>query len=379
MVNTPTLQTTRSNRYKKELDMNHCAKHILKAGWLAGLLLGLSVASCTDLIYDDRDGCERGVYVNFVYDYNLHRSDLFADHVGEVTLYIFDEQGNYIDSRTEANDDELQPLREYGYNMYLDLPDGKYRFVALAHQRKSDDRLRGSFQRTEMNANSRMEDLQITLDHTRLDDGIGLVNHRGEPLDTLWHSISDRPVEVRQGQYAYHTLSLVRNTKYISVVLRDIDEPAAMDIDDYNLYITGGNIRLNHDNSEDPGIMALCTPYVTWNTHDPDVSNRASTVGNMGHADFMTSRIFVHDNTTDDEVLVVEHKGTGKRVIEVNLPDLLGRLCNYDELHRYSRQEFLDRGYDYDLTFFLSDGSWAYANVSIGVLGWSKRIQNVAL
>lgn len=104
--------------------MNHCAKHILKAGWLAGLLLGLTVTSCTDLIFDDRDGCERGVYVNFVYDYNLHRSDMFADHVGEVTLYIFDEQGNYIDSRTEANDDEFQPLREYGYNMYLDLPDG---------------------------------------------------------------------------------------------------------------------------------------------------------------------------------------------------------------------------------------------------------------
>lgn len=164
--------------------MNHCAKHILKAGWLAGLLLGLTVTSCTDLIFDDRDGCERGVYVNFVYDYNLHRSDLFADHVGEVTLYIFDEQGNYIDSLTEANDDEFQPLREYGYNMYLDLPDGKYRFVALAHQCKSDDQ-RGSFMRTEMNENSRMEDLQITLDHNRLYDGVGAVNHQGEPLDTI--------------------------------------------------------------------------------------------------------------------------------------------------------------------------------------------------
>ena len=230
-----------------------------------------------------------------------------------------------------------------------------------------------------MNESSRMEDLQITLDHNRLYDGVGVINHQGEPLDTIWHSISDQPVEVRQGQYAYHTLSLVRNTKYISVVLRDIDEPAAMDIDDYNLYITGGNIRLNHDNSEDPEIKALCTPFVTWNTQDPDVSNRASTVGNMGHADFMTSRIFAHDNMADDEVLVVEHKETGKRVIEVNLPDLLGRLCNYDELHRYSRQEFLDRGYDYDLSFFLSGGSWVYANVSIGVLGWSKRIQNVDL
>lgn len=358
--------------------MNHCAKHILKVCWLASSLLCLLVTSCTDLIFDDRDGCERGVYVNFVYDYNLHRSDFFADHVGEVTLYIFDEQGNYIDSRTEANDDTFQPLKEYGYNMYLDLPEGKYRFIALAQQNKSDQ-LRGSFLRTELGENSRMEDLQITLDHTRLYDGVGLVNHQGQPLDTLWHSISDQAVEVKQGQYAYHTLSLVRNTKYISVTLRDIDDPAAMDINDYTLYITGGNIRLNYDNSEDPSIKALCTPYVTWNTQDPDVNNRSTSVGNMGHADFMTSRIFAHDNLADDEVLVVEHKETGKRVIEVNLPDLLSRLRNYDELQRYSKQEFLDRGYDYDLSFFLSGGSWVYANVSIGVLGWSKRIQNVDL
>lgn len=359
--------------------MNHCAKYMLKAGWLASCLLGLFATSCTDFIFDDRDGCERGVYVNFVYDYNLHRSDMFADHVGEVTLYIFDEEGNYIDSRTEANDDAFQPLNEYGYNMYLNLPDGKYRFVALAHQRKSDDQLRGSFQRTELDADSRMEDLKITLDHTRLYDGVGLVNHQGQPLDTLWHSISDQAVEVKQGQYVYHTLSLVRNTKNISVTLRDIDRPEAMDIEDYNLYITGGSIRLNHDNSEDSSIKALCTPYVTWNTQDPDVSSRTTAVGNMGHADFMTSRIFAHDNLADDEVLVVEHKETGKRVIEVNLPDLLGRLSNYDELHRYSRQEFLDRGYDYNLSFFLSGGTWAYANVSIGVLGWSKRVQNVDL
>lgn len=43
--------------------MNHCAKHILGVGWLACLLLVLSVTSCTDLIFDSREGCERGVYV----------------------------------------------------------------------------------------------------------------------------------------------------------------------------------------------------------------------------------------------------------------------------------------------------------------------------
>lgn len=338
------------------------------------------LTSCSDLIFDDRSGCDRGVFIDFKYDYNLQRADMFADHVGEVTLYVFDEQGNYVTRRSEANDESRAPLRDKDYAMYLDLPDGRYRFVALAQQQRygaGDDR-RAHFVRTEPAAGESMKELAIALEHRMEDDG-AYIDHRGQPLDTLWHAISDVPVEIMQGKYAYHTLSLVRNTKYISVSLRDIDQPERMDIDDYELCIAGANLRLHHDNSEDASLKALCTPYVTWNSYDPDTGVRSSTAGSMGHADFMTSRIFAHKDIAEDEVLIVKHKETGKTVIEVNLPDLLGQLRNYDELHRYSVQEFLDRGYDYDLTFFLSDGSWVYANVSIGVLGWSKRVQRVDL
>lgn len=360
--------------------MTDGAKHTVKMFGLICLLLGMSLSACTDLIFDSREGCERGVFINFVYDYNLQHSDMFADHVGEVTVYVFDEDGNYLDQYTEANEGDYKPLKDKDYEMYLDLPEGKYRFIALAHQRKIDEDSRTRYLTTKMEAGSRMEDLKIELECVSpLDnDGILLINHHGEPLDTLWHAMSAQAVEVTQGQYTYHTLPLMRNTNYISVTLRDIDDPDVMDIEDYELYITNANVRLNYDNSEDPSVKAVCTPYVTWNTQDPDTGSSAS-VGNMGHADFMTSRIFVHEDMADDEVLVVRHKETGKTVIQVNLPDMLGRLCNYDELRRYSKQEFLDRGYDFDLTFFLSGGSWAYANVSIGVLGWSKRVQNVAL
>ena len=70
---------------------------------------------------------------------------------------------------------------------------------------------------------------------------------------------------------------------------------------------------------------------------------------------------------------------TDHTVIEADLCNLLGQLRNYDETQRYSLQEFLDRGYDFRLTFFLQGGEWQYAEVSIGILGWSKRIQNVSL
>lgn len=356
--------------------------HNTKMLWQACcLLLAFGLSSCTDLIFDSQEGCERGVYINFKYDYNLQRADMFADHVGEVTVYVFDEQGNYVTSQTEANEEGYGPLKEKGYAMFLNLPAGKYQFVALAQQRKYADLMKedgAKFIRSEMDANSRMEDLKITLSHQADAGGMHYIDHQNLPLDTLWHAMSDNMVDVVQGHYTYHTLSLVRNTKYISVTLRDIDSPEQMDISDYELYIVGANVKLNHDNSSDPTVKALCTPYATWNTYDPETESR-SDVGAMGHADFMTSRIFSHERISEDEVLVVKNKTTGKTVVEVNLPELLSRLSNYDEMHRYTKQEFLDRGYDYDLSFFLSGGSWAYANVSIGVLGWSKRIQHVDL
>lgn len=47
--------------------------------------------------------------------------------------------------------------------------------------------------------------------------------------------------------------------------------------------------------------------------------------------------------------------------------------------YAYSPQEYLDREYDYHLNFFLRGDSWAYCDIVIDVLGWSKRTQNVSL
>lgn len=60
---------------------------------LSGSLL-VCCMSCTDWIYEDRSGCDRGVYLNFRYDYNLQRADMFSDHVGGVTVYVFDADGD---------------------------------------------------------------------------------------------------------------------------------------------------------------------------------------------------------------------------------------------------------------------------------------------
>ena len=93
------------------------------------------------------------------------------------------------------------------------------------------------------------------------------------------------------------------------------------------------------------------------------------------HADFMTSRIMYHEDPADDGVLSITDKRNGNEIVRVNLPDMLSRLRSSEEIYRYSPQEFLDRGYDYQMDFFLKGGELAYVNIGISVLNWSVRVQ----
>ena len=42
-----------------------------------------TLASCS-MMSDDFDDCPQGLSVQFVYDYNVERADMFNDHVGSV-------------------------------------------------------------------------------------------------------------------------------------------------------------------------------------------------------------------------------------------------------------------------------------------------------
>lgn len=344
-------------------------------------MAAVAAVSCTGLIFDDRDGCEHGVYLSFRYDYNLQRADMFGDHVGEVTVYVFDEQGNYVTSQTEGNTADARPLAQDGYRMYLDLPEGTYRFIALAQQDSysgTTDEPGAQYIREEPGEDGRMEDLAVSLEflESRASGDTLTVNHEGQPLDTLWHSMTESPVTVKTGATSEAELSLTRNTKYITVTLYDLDHPDETDVEDFDFEIIGHSGRTLYDNSADETSAVRYTPFATWNSSDREPSTGS---GSMAHAEFMTSRIIYHDDPQDDSRLKVMDRETGRTVIDVDLADLLSRMANYDELQRYSPQEFLDRGYDYNLSFYISGTSWSYVNITIGVLGWSKRIQNVSL
>lgn len=359
-------------------------KHLVKRlkAWLWWPLASVVALSSCDMMHEDRSDCPTGLYLRFRYDYNLQRADMFADHVGAVDVYVFDEQGRYVAKLSEANREAHRPLAEPGYAMHAPLAPGKYQFVALAGQDDYASQLarpRAHFVRTEPQTGDAMQTLGIRLETTPTKASLAVANH-GLPLDTLWHGMETTPVEVREGRPTYHTLSLVRDTKKISVTLREIDNPTKMDVANYDFTLTDHNAALRWDNSVDETACVVYTPHAVWNTddHTPTTDangNPLGAVGRMAHADFMTSRILLHERPADDAVLSITNRTTQIEVVRVNLPDLLSRLRNAEEVHRYSAQEFLDRGYDYKLEFFLKGDRLTYVNISISVLGWSRRIQ----
>ncbi len=355
--------------------------HIVSALALAAL----APASC-DMMRDDLSDCPTGLYVSFRYDYNLERADMFGDHVGDVTLYVYDSSGKLAGTYRETNSAYASPLARQGYAMRITgLEPGEYRLIALAQQTPQEDGTRAagraSFARGGVGQGDGMTALTVTLEREPAGDGEGYrIAHRGLPLDTLWHGMETEPLTVYADRPTYDTISLVRDTKQISVTLRELDDPTTMDIDNYSLAIADRNSVLLWDNSLDETDRVEYTPYVTWNDEDPTDAadgegDRLAEAGRTGHADFMTSRILSHSSAADDAVLTIDSKETGTRVATLNLASLLARTRNYQNLYRYSAQEYLDRGYDYGLSIYLKGGKLSYVTITIGILSWDYRPQ----
>lgn len=372
----------------------------------ACLALGSLMASCS-LVEDDLPECGLDLY--FRYDYNLERANMFPDHVGGLRAYIYDENGKFLTSQTEARTAATNPFKRDGYHMHFSLPKGKYRVVAVAFQKDYSETLATSgakFRYAEPAVGDDITNLRFDLDHSATADADGrFAVDATAPLDTLWIGMSGNEltantyhaapqaqlIEVKGDKGSMRdTISLVRDTKQINVTLRDLAQPAEMDVNNFEFRIVDRNPSLLWNNVVDENASLLYKPYNTWNTEDRTVSTSATSgvttladaatgVGRIAHADFMTSRILYHDNADDDAILSVTNRTTGAEVIRVDLADLLSRLRTSADIYRYTPQQFLDRGYDYRLSFFLQGDRWMYVNIEISVLSWSKRIQREQL
>lgn len=403
--------------------MNRFLHNILSKTVLAAVALAalIPVSSCS-MMEDDTDDCPKGLYVRFVYDYNTQRADMFRDHVGHVKLYVYDENGRKVAERSVSNSGSASPLHTYGYAIHFDpseLAPGRYRLQAVAMQKDWDNALDtpgAKYRRTEGDGHT---DLKINLDYSRTPI-TGTQRYpvaATAPMDTLWHTLKvmsyeptdgrgvpeihstrapfsvypleDQFVTVTDNKATYATVSMIRDTKHLDLTLRQIDDPDNMFDWDYEVEIAEPNAALDHDNAVLPSDSLSYTPYAAWTTRltnggislEPrPAGSRAVAYQRTAHYNLMFNRlIFDPDDANKGAVLRIKRKNTGKTVALINLTQILAQGRTAYEFENYPEQEYLDREYDYHLDFLLKGDSWAYCEIVINVLSWSKRIQNESL
>lgn len=324
-------------------------------------------SSC-ERIYDDLEPCPHGVSLRFVYDYNMLYANAFPSSVDCLTLYIYDENGNYVDTKVVTGAE----LQDENYRMILDLEEGTYRFVAyggLACGEKTFSVLR------EPSAESMHTDLQVGMDVHRV---AAPVPSERRLHDMFWGELTLTTAEL----YNEGTVKMMKNTNNIRIILQQ-ESGEAVDVDDFLFEITDNNSLFAYDNDlvTDGQLPVTYKPWVTGQAY-----TGVSIVGNnvapkevtVAYAEISTSRLM----TKNSPRLLIKRKSDGATIVDFPIINYLVLLrSDYYKFPPYNMtddQEYLDRESHFSLFFFLRpDQSWI--NTRIVVNDWVVRINNAEL
>ena len=332
-------------------------------GLLAMALAGGMAVSCSGLIYDDEGDCAVSYRVKFRYDMNMKFADAFAHEVHSVTLYVLDEDGSIVWSKTESGD----ALTVEGYSMEVDVPAGKYGLLAWCD---ADEYKSWTFPHAKVR-----NDLGCTLNHKSDTDGSAYTDGR---IDDLYYGyLAEADFTADEGTVMV-TLPLMKNTNNFKVVLQHLSGKP-VDKDKFDFFITDDNCKMDWDNN-----LLPCdnVTYRAWSVSSgsAEVGTRSvtepveatETVG-VALAELTTGRLVMGHKPR----LHIRNKETGTTVLSVPLLDyallVKGR---YNEA--IPDQEYLDRQDDYNLVFFL-DKNENWANSFIYINSWKVVLQDTDL
>lgn len=238
------------------------------------------------------------------------------------------------------------------------------------------------FRRSELQPGDRIEAFYRVLDNVS-----GVVDNEGLLIDTIWATMQPReliipqPPSIAEGEpqhpdaYVEATIPFMRLTNKVHVAFHQLDFPTALNINDYEIWLTHphGSSKLDvFGNYTADAIPLTLYPYRKWD--DKDASNKA-----FGHMDLGLPRFMFGNSSADRPTLHILNKIT-RHESRIDLVEILaeGRHA-FAPQYNWSEQEYLDREYDFDVEIYLDDDIWKYAKVNVNILSWSKRVQNVDL
>lgn len=341
--------------------------------------LPMALLSSCGSVFDDLDPCPQGVVLRFRYDYNLEFANAFHNQVECLAVHIYDENGNFVVTKTETSDN----LSRESYEMAVDLPVGKYHAVAYGGTICEESSFAHPVQPAQ---GSRLSDLQLKMNP----------EHTQKHLHDQFWGASDFTVVEGALDYVPDTVMMQKNTNHFRIILANTNyEP--LDGKDFEFRITADNTHFNNDNTLR---VAGNTDYTAWvkGQYSAGIADLAPALQlsdetradgdntyRVAYGELSTSRLLVslQDASVQSPVLVVRHIPTDREVMSVPLIRFLLMSKSDEEGYRIAHfngkpmtdQEYLDRQNRWNLMFFLDDNN-TWVQTKIVVNDWVVRINN---
>lgn len=341
----------------------------LKIGLLAVALLLLG--SC-DTIHDSLDDC--GIYLRFVYDYNMEYTCSFKTHVGTVDVYVFDSNGKFLFSRHADCPSQLIG----GNRMYLnqELKPGEYKILTVGG-------LCDKFCFSDASGSdctpgvSTIEEMRLALTRQSAE-----VTHE---FPALWYG--ETIVVSYPGLSREYTVSLIKNTNQFNLALYRQDDPetngtraSLSPLYTFEIITPEGAVY-GHDNLPLLDETVKYTPYLL---KAGETSNSYS-VGQIN-----TVRLLEPKTPRDNDSgyrLVVRNRETLKDVWNIDLLEILRELkstVSAPDGSPLGMQEYLDRKSVWDIAILHRGGGPGdqhdmFTAVAIKIGPWIKWFHDMPM
>lgn len=216
----------------------------------AALLMAAGAISC-NTIYDDQSECPRGVSLRFVYDYNMEYVNSFHKKVHCVNVYVFDENGKYVDNWMETGD----VLKDENWRMQKEIGEGKYTLLAYGGLCCKDSSFKPLQLQSRANDQSEISGVVVSLLHR---DWIS-----DQSLHPLFYGIAE--LEVGKDDYVEKTIYLKKDTNNIRFALQQMNGEA-ITADEFDVTIVDDNTVLDWQNEPMPAGLVTYKPWAKGET-----------------------------------------------------------------------------------------------------------------
>lgn len=344
-------------------------------------VLAGAMASCDSILDFEEGDCSIEYRVKFKYDYNMAANgkgvNTFSEEVRTVTLYAFDNDGNFVYQKTEGG----EPLTDGNYSMLIDIEPVDYQLIAWAGL---DDQ---SFAVPLLGAESKIEDLTVltlrnkdSQTRTKDEEGKYIVKDK---LSDLWHGKVTRQSFTRSGRQNTVTVPLVKNTNTIRVVIAQVNTTPSRPVtraihkDRFSYALYDDNGWMNYDNTLLEDNLLTYLPFIT---EDTSIKTRALSQDNTESeysaavAEISVARLL----ESQRPMLRITDTDTGKELLpSESLIGYLSLLKQQDKINM-PLQEYLDRENQFSMIFFV-DESLTLLQTKLQINDWIINYENIEL